>query len=289
MNLNAIRTALGPVLAITPDFLREMAVQMGCVVDASVVAAARKPRLPRVAGSIAVIPVTGVLSPRGPEGLLGLLFGGTGMDALGVAVDEMAANEAVGGIVLDIDSPGGTVSGTPELAEKIRQARAVKPVVAVANHTAASGAFWLGSQAEHFYATPSAEVGSVGVLAIFEDDTEAMAKEGIKLIIISAGKYKSELWEQPMGDEAIAAGKKHVDAYYDMFVADLAKGRGVTAAKVRAGFGEGRMVMAADAEAEGMIDGIATLDQVIAGMVKPAPAKRGVPRAQQLGQRLRMT
>ena len=86
-------------------------------------------------------------------------------EAFGAAFDRAAADSSIGAIVLNIDSPGGSVYGVEELADKIYKARGTKPVYAVANSLAASAAYWIGSAASQLYVTPSGEVGSIGVLA----------------------------------------------------------------------------------------------------------------------------
>ena len=87
------------------------------------------------------------------------------------------------------------------------------------------------------------------------------------MTLVSAGKYKTEhASNAPLTPEAKAALQKTIDGYYTMFVNAVSKGRGVSAASVRSGFGEGRCLMANDALKAAMIDGIATLDEVISKM-----------------------
>lgn len=234
---------------------------------------AARPKVPKVSGSIGVLPLTGVITQRGGGGLFDLFFGGTKTEAYGAAFDDMMANDTIGGIVLDIDSPGGTVYGVAELADKIRNARGNgKPIIAVANSLAASAAYWIGSQADQLFVTPGGEVGSIGVFSVHIDDTAAMEAEGIKATVIKAGQYKAEGYFEPLSEEARDAIQADVDRYYEMFAFGVGKGRGLSTLKVRNSFGEGRTVMAEPALKAGMADGIATLEEVLAGMVKPARA-----------------
>lgn len=215
------------------------------------------------AGNIAVIPIYGVITPKAD--MFTEISGGTSVDRLRGAFHQALADETVSAIVLDVDSPGGQVDLVPELAGEIRGARGTKPILAVANTMAASAAYWLAAQADELYVTPSGEVGSIGVFAAHDDLSGAMEKAGVKTTLISAGKFKTEANPfEPLSDEARAAIQARVDDAYRMFVHDVAKGRGVPVDTVRAGFGEGRIVVAKDAAAEGMIDGIATLDEVVA-------------------------
>lgn len=223
---------------------------------------AARPR-PVSGGAVAVIPLMGVIVPR--ASMFSQMSGGTSLDRFRSQIRKAAADPDIGSIVLDVDSPGGSVDLVPEAAADIRQARANKRVVAVANTEAASAAYWLASQADELVVTPSGAVGSIGVFAAHEDYSVALEMEGIKTTLVSAGKYKVEGNPfEPLTDEARQAIQDDVDHYYGMFVADVAKGRGTTAGKVRAGFGEGRMVTAQRAVELGMADRVGTLEDTIA-------------------------
>lgn len=215
-------------------------------------------------GAIAVIPIQGIIRPR--PSLFSFIFGGGGTSVVGLraSLRNAVGDSSVGAIVLDVDSPGGFVDGIPELADEIRAAREDKPVIAVANTHAASAAYWLASQATELIVSPSGQVGSIGVFVSHEDWSKFDERMGVKTTLISAGKFKTEGNPfEPLSDEARAAIQGTVDEYYGMFVAAVAKGRKVAEAKVRGGFGEGRMVLAADAKAEGMADRVGTLEDAI--------------------------
>jgi signal peptide peptidase SppA len=213
-------------------------------------------------GAVAVIPVHGVIVPK--ANLMTEMSGATSVESLTGAFRDAMAAEDVSGVVFDIDSPGGVVEGLPELAAEIRGARGAKPVVAVANHMAASAAYWLGSQADELVASPSASVGAIGVYMAHMDESAAFEKEGIKPTVVSAGRYKQEgLPYAPLTDDAKAHLQSIVDDYYGMFTSDVSKGRRVPIATVRDGYGEGRMFTAQTALREGMVDRVDTLDNSI--------------------------
>jgi len=215
------------------------------------------------AGPIAVIPLYGPIVPR--ASMFTRVSGLSSVEDTRARFRAALADENVQAIVLDIDSPGGAVDLIPELADEIRAARGAKPIVAVANTWAASGAYWLASQADRIVVTPSGEVGSIGVISAHEDLTGANALKGIKTTEVTAGKYKAELSPfRPLTDEARQALQEKIDGYYDMFVAAVAAGRGVSEDTVRSQFGEGRMVMAKTAVSLGMADEIDTLEGTIA-------------------------
>jgi signal peptide peptidase SppA len=170
--------------------------------------------------------------------------------------------------VFDVDSPGGTVTGVPELAAEIFAARGKKPIVAVANGMAASAAIWLATAADQVVCIPSGEVGSIGVYCAHQDVSAAMEKAGVSITFIKAGKFKTEGNPyEPANAEYFAYQQKGVDDTYQDFLAAVAKGRGVSVEKVEADFGQGRMLSAKDALAAGLIDRIATLDEVVSELL----------------------
>jgi ClpP class serine protease len=138
-------------------------------------------------------------------------------------------------------------------------------MVAVANTMAASAGYWLACAPGELVVTPSGAVGSIGVWGAHEDISAAMEKEGVKVTLVSAGKYKVEGNPyEPLSDEAKAALQADVDNFYSMFVKAVAKNRGVSQDSVANGYGQGRMVMASLAVKQGMADSVATLDQTLA-------------------------
>jgi signal peptide peptidase SppA len=220
----------------------------------------------RTDGMVAVLPVFGILAQR--MNMMTQVSGGTSTEALGAAFAAAVADPQISAILLDVDSPGGSVFGIQEFADRIFQARGSKPIVAVANATAASAAYWLASQADSLYVTPSGQVGSIGVLAVHQDRSKQSEMLGVRHTVISAGKYKAAGSDLEPLDEATQVDmQKRVDQYYGSFVRAVARGRGVKAEAVRGGFGEGRMVSAGDAVGLGMADGQGTLETVLSGLL----------------------
>lgn len=227
-----------------------------------------EPVAPVRAGDIAVLPLYGVLSQR--MNMMTEMSGGTSTEKFGAAFQQAAADPGVGVIVLDVDSPGGSVFGVQELADVLAAHRSGKPVVAVANSLMASAAYWVASQADEVVVTPSGQVGSIGVMRIHEDLSKLAEQKGITVSYITAGAFKGEGEAfRPLTDEARAAMQKAVDAYYGQFVRAVARGRSVTPEAVRDGFGQGRVVGAAEAMRQGMVDRIGTLAETIARLQKP--------------------
>jgi signal peptide peptidase SppA len=255
---------LGEPWAILPAALLSLA-ECGFASCATGPAAVQtKPALlRRDPGAAAVIPVRGIITNR--ESLRQQLFGGTSIERLTQQFRRALADRSVKAIVFDVDSPGGEVAGIPELADEIFRSNGKKKIIAVANSSAVAGAFWLASVAGELVVAPSGELGSIGIAAAHEDLSKALENEGVKVTLISAGKYKVDGNDvEPLSHSARQDMQSKVDEYHAWFVNDVARGRGASVARVRSGFGEGRSVLARKAVAMGMADRVATLDQVLA-------------------------
>lgn len=220
------------------------------------------PRSPQAVGSVAVLPLRGTLIPRAD--MMSEMSGATGLEGWTKRFKAAVADPNVGAIVLDVDSPGGSVFGVDEAATAVFEARGSKHIVAVANLEAGSAAYYIASQADELVVTPSGWVGSIGVFGAHQDLSAALEKAGIKTTLISAGKFKTESSPfEPLGADARAAMQARVDEFYGMFVKAVARGRGVSTTAVRNGFGQGRMELASSAVALGMADLVATFDQTV--------------------------
>jgi len=230
-------------------------------------------RMTQGTGTVAVVPLSGILTPK--PSLISLLFGGGGgLGEFREGFKEAVRSPDVGAIVLDVDSPGGRVSMIPETAQEIRDARGSKPIVAVANTLAASAAYWLASQADEVVATPSGEAGSVGVYMVHEDYSGWNAQKGVQPTYIAAGQYKTE--GNP--DEALSVTartefQREVDEIHEQFVEDVAQGRGVSTARVREDYGEGRSYRADRARSAGLVDRVATLPSVVSDLLGKSGAR----------------
>lgn len=227
---------------------------------------------------------TGVISIRGTisqhAGPCEELIGGASTESILDAYRAFMANDDISKIVFDIDSPGGTSYGVAELADEIIRSRGQKPIIAVANSCAASAAYWIGAAADQFFVTPGGIVGSVGVYCIHQDMSKAAEDAGLKVSFISAGKYKTAGNQfEELDDETRARVQSRVDDVYAQFIRDVARGRGVPEATVRNGFGEGDVVTAKKAVAEGMVDGVMTLDAVLAKTFRVAESAAGTKAA----------
>lgn len=256
--------------------LRLDAAQIEAAVGPSVEAAQVRRAAASSAPGVAVLPLYGVVAHRAHMVANVSGPGGTSTELFGRSLRAALADEQVGAILLDVDSPGGSVAGTPELVDLIYQSRGQgKPIVASANALAASAAYWIGSAADEFVVTPSGSVGSIGVLAAHEDRSEAAAKEGRRITYVTAGKYKAEgNPHEPLTDEARAEVQRMVDHAYGVLVESIARNRGVPAQTVRESYGEGRVMEAKRALAAGMVDRIESFDETLARLASPRRRSR---------------
>jgi len=229
-------------------------------VDVEFNAAAKRSRSQFV--KTAVLPLYGVVSQK--MNLMTQYSGGTSTELFSLWFDEAMADDSVNRVILDVDSPGGSVYGISELSRKIYKSRGKKPIIAVANSLIASAAYWVASAADEIHVTPGGEVGSIGVIAVHVDRSEQNKEDGIHVSYITAGKYKAEANpDEPLTDEARGYLQSRVDEYYSMFVGDIARNRGISRDKVVNDFGQGRVFGADAAVKAKMADKISSFEYVV--------------------------
>jgi signal peptide peptidase SppA len=200
----------------------------------------------------------------GQVGVFGVLgqsdwFADTDYASVRASVRRALADPSVRTVDIVIDSPGGSVLGLPETADVIHAANRVKPVRAFVTGIAASAAYWLASQASTITLTPSGEVGSVGVLDLHADISEALKISGVKLTAVTAGEHKVERAPfTPLSDDAKAHMQAGVNAWYGDFLSTVRRGRGARVS-ANSNYGGGRMLSSREALAAGMVDFVSSL------------------------------
>mgnify|MGYP001809985657 CR=1 FL=1 len=205
-----------------------------------------------VVDGVARIPVVGQLTPSADPcgawtGLAETEYGYI-QAALIAAEDDPSVRE----IALDVDSPGGYISGLDETAQLLGAVS--KPTTAYVGGMAASAAYWLASQADRIVAmSPASEIGSIGVALEEYDDDQALADQGIAHRV-----YTSTDAPNKRHDTKTEEGRNKViaelDELHSIFVRRVSEGRGVPQANVDAEFGQGGILIAEKAMAVGMID-----------------------------------
>jgi signal peptide peptidase SppA len=217
-----------------------------------------------VENGTAVIPVHGVIAKR--ANLFMEISGGTSTQLLAKDFQAALDDPDVHSIVLAIDSPGGTVDGTQEIADMVRDSRGKKPIVAHADGMMASAAYWIGSGADRIYiAGDTTAVGSIGVVARHVDYSEADKARGVKVTEITAGKYKRIASEhEPLSQDGRAYLQSHVDHLYSAFFDSAAKNRGWAATPESAlAKADGKIFLGKQAVNAGLVDGVSTLPALV--------------------------
>jgi len=224
---------------------------------------ARGGRSSRPVGSVAIIPVFGVLTQR--EEVIDSAYTRS-TDEIAAEVQAAAEDPKVDAVVMEVASPGGEVYGVPEAWAAIRDAEKRKPIVAHANSQMASAALYLGSAASEIWVTPSGEIGSVGVYALHVNVAKALEDMGEQWEFVAADDSPFKVEgnpTEPLSEDGRATVKRMVNRYMTMFVRDLARGRGVSMEHVRENFGKGRMLSPTEAVSAKMADQIGTLESAI--------------------------
>ena len=176
---------------------------------------------------VAIIPVTGTLVRRSAG-----LAAWSGMRSYAAIKDEVldaATDPGVRGILLEMDSPGGEAGGLPDLMDVLVEARELKPLWAVANDDAFSAAYGIASAAERIFVTRTGGVGSVGVIAVHLDHSEADSKEGLSYTIFRGGRFKAEHNSlEPLTDHAKVTLQAEIDRLYGIFAGGVAENRSMS-------------------------------------------------------------
>lgn len=281
INSRVLRAAMAEPWAITAEGLELVLAVAARENDVSIEAleAYRAKHVPTAErlerrGPVAILNVVGPMFRR--ANLFTAISGATSYDVLRRDLQVALDDPELKAVVLNIDSPGGTVNGVDELAKAIYAARSQKPVVAYVGGTGASAAYWLASAASEIVVSDAAIVGSIGVRMVATDTTEADRKAGrVEFISSQSPGKRSDVTT----DDGRARIQRTVDALADVFIAAVAKGRGVSIKQVVEGFGGGDVLVGKAAVAAGMADRLGSFEQVIAELAggrTPRPSIRRV-------------
>jgi capsid assembly protease len=210
--------------------------------------------------NICVFSISNIILPT--ENLLSQFLGATTLDRFTEVFKKAINNPTIQAIILNIDSPGGAVTGVHECAEMIYQARSKKPITAYVSGMAASVAYWLASACHEIVIDATASVGSIGVLSIHTDDKAQKEKNGlVQTQIVSSQSPKKRL--DIAADEGKADIQANVDAIAEVFVENVARNRNVSVETVLSDFGQGRLSVGIHAVKQGMADRLGSLEQLI--------------------------
>jgi signal peptide peptidase SppA len=210
--------------------------------------------------SVALIRATGTLMKQVPS------LGGTSTVGLRRAIRQAALDEQVSGILLAIDSPGGTVAGTADLAADVKAARRSKPVWAHVDDLAASAAYWVASQADRVTANAgTALLGNVGTVLSVEDTTARNERLGVKELAFSSGPLKVMGGGLGVSEQQATYLQGLVNAIQAQFADAVRKGRGLTDAQL-AEVQSGAVYTAEQALRLKLVDGISPLEKTLGAL-----------------------
>ena len=210
---------------------------------------------------VAIIPVAGVIGHKVSP--VAKMLGAVDTVDVIAAIELAAEDDDIDTIILDIDSPGGTVGGVPELAETVEdvQKSGAKKIYAYTDSMMASAAYWMAAGANGIFAAPSAEVGSIGVYLPVMDTSKALAEKGVTVEIFKSGKYKAAGFPGVALDEEV---RKHLQLEvmetYNEFSGFVKKYR----AELNYEYMQGQTLTGRKAADVGMVDGTAkNLDSLL--------------------------
>ena len=229
-----------------------------------------------VQGNVGVVSIRGPLTNK--DSWLNAFTGAVSYNQISDALIEAAELPSVHSVLLDIDSPGGAVSGVLDVAELIRYVdTSIKPVYSYSSGSMCSGAYWLGSSAREIYASRVATIGSIGVITTSMDYSKQLEDDGVKATVIRAGKYKQmgNPYE-PLSDTGRQEIQAMIDDVYKVFVSDVAKSRGKSYQFTDEYMAQGRVMLSESAKTVGLIDEIMSFDQALITISKKTLDKRNL-------------
>lgn len=222
----------------------------------------------------------GIIGINGPVMKGASKFGNTDTLEVRHAVRSMAADSNIRGMVLAIDSPGGTFAGTDDLYHDVTNAARAKPVYAQFQGLGASAAYYLAAGSTAMFAGPADEVGSIGMYAVVEDSSKAAEMDGIKVYVVSTGGVKGAFVDgAPVTEPQLAMLQENVNQANGFFQAAVKRGRGLTDKRLEA-VSDGRTWFGAEAQSLGLIDGVQRLEDTIAQVRSDLKAKSRIAQNQ---------
>jgi signal peptide peptidase SppA len=219
----------------------------------------------QVVQGVAVVPVHGTLVQK--NGTLRPYSGMTGYDGIRANLMMALEDDDVRAIVLDLDSPGGECAGVFDLTDLIYTLRQEKPVWGILGEQACSAAYALASACDKISVPRTGVSGSIGVIAMIADISQALSESGITVNVIQFGARKADGFpEVPFTKQARARFQADVDTIGNLFVNTVARNRGLKASAVIAQ--QAMTYMGQDGVRAGLADFVAAPDAAFREMLK---------------------
>jgi capsid assembly protease len=220
---------------------------------------------------VAIIPIEDVIFRRG--GLFTDISGGVTVETLAKDFNVALNNPAVKAILLNIDSPGGEMSGINEFADMVYEARGQKPIVAYVSHTGASAAYWIASAAGEIVMDASASLGSIGVIISVSDPSKENSRS-VKFISSQSPKKRPD----PTTTEGQSDLSAYADSLAEVFIEAVMRNREVSRETVINDFGKGGMLVGKAAVQAGLADRIGSFEQVLSELSTGTYSSKRRPR-----------
>lgn len=216
-----------------------------------------------IQNGVAVVRLMGPIFPR--ANMMTQLSGATSIEQFASNFSDALENNDVNAVFLHVDSPGGSVLGLDNAANKIFSARSnSKPVIGLIDGLGASAAYLVSSQCDMLYCTESSMVGSIGTVMTMEDDTRQAENDGVKRITLKSGTLKA-IGAGPITDEQVQHMKGILDDYFGQFKAAVSRARPQvnldTAATGEVWIGKKALDMK-------LVDGISSFDEIMNQLTK---------------------
>lgn len=205
---------------------------------------------------LAVINVRGVIMPY--ANLFTAISGGVSVESISAQFETAMNDPMIQEILMVFDSPGGEITGLANLSDMMYSARGKKKVTSYVNGMAASAAYWIASASENIVMAETAQVGSIGVMAIYEDTSRADKEAGIDTLVLRSSQSPNKNVD-PMTDEGKQKLQNKIDSLAQIFIEHVARNRGVDVETVLNNFGKGDVMIAKDGILKGMGDKIANI------------------------------
>lgn len=210
-------------------------------------------------GSVTVIPIFGTMMKKASS-----FSDAASTVAVRRTLQNAARDPDVKSAILHIDSPGGTVAGTQDLAQEVKNFAAKKPIYAFCEDMCASAAYWVASQANKIYAANNTTlIGSIGAYFGLYDLSKWAENNGVKPILFTTGKYKTVFPGMEVTKDQIEYLQSRVDQMQSHFSAAVRDGRSLSTDELN-GVTDGRVFLAGEAGSRKLSDGIRSLSEVVA-------------------------
>lgn len=205
-------------------------------------------------------------------------YGGASTIELRKQIRAAVESKDVEQILLSVDTPGGSVSGNNELAQEIEKAASIKPFIVQVEDLNASAGVWATAHATAIYSNATAEIGSIGTMAMVHDTSEAYKREGVKVHMISTGDMKGAFADgTPITDAMLENLQSKINSYNEFFLSAVSKGRDIEMSALKK-IATGETFLASEALELGLIDGIQTPEQTVSNMLDEISAARHTKR-----------